>query len=135
MCKNKHFAEYRKIYFTVFAKYRKIYFHVFAEYRKICFAVFAEYRKIFQPNSTTNRSQIPQQNTAKRHNKIGISQPNATTNRSQKPQNFLKIFRRKRVTCCGDIDQSTSTKKLILEKCEALNKRFGGSAQAENYKN
>ena len=36
MCKNKHFAEYRKIYFTV----------------------FAEYRKIFQPNSTTKRSQM-----------------------------------------------------------------------------
>ena len=47
MCKNKHFAEYRKIYFTVFAEYRKIYF-----------TVFAEYRKIFQPNSTTKRSQM-----------------------------------------------------------------------------
>ena len=46
MCKNKHFAEYRKIYFSVFA-----------EYRKICFAIFAEYRKIFQPNATTKRSQ------------------------------------------------------------------------------
>lgn len=46
MCKNKYFAEYRKIYFPVFA-----------EYRKICFAVFAEYRKIFQPNATTKRSQ------------------------------------------------------------------------------
>ena len=34
MCKNKHFAEYRKIYFPV----------------------FAEYRKIFQPNATTKRS-------------------------------------------------------------------------------
>ena len=56
MCKNKHFAEYRKIYFPVFA-----------EYRKICFAVFAEYRKISQPNSTTKRSQTPQQNAAKRH--------------------------------------------------------------------
>ena len=41
MCENKHFAEYRKIYFPVFAKYRKIYF-----------PVFAEYRKIFQPNAT-----------------------------------------------------------------------------------
>lgn len=49
MCKNKYFAEYRKIYFPVFAKYRKI-----------CFAVFAEYRKISQPNSTTKRSQTPQ---------------------------------------------------------------------------
>ena len=47
MCKNKYFAEYRKIYFPVFA-----------EYRKICFAVFAEYRKIFQPNATTKRSQM-----------------------------------------------------------------------------
>ena len=47
MCKNKHFAEYHKIYFPVFA-----------EYRKICFAVFAEYRKIFQPNATTKRSQM-----------------------------------------------------------------------------
>ena len=47
MCKNKHFAEYRKIYFLVFA-----------EYRKICFAVFAKYRKIFQPNATTKRSQM-----------------------------------------------------------------------------
>ena len=47
MCKNKHFAEYRKIYFPVFA-----------EYRKICFAIFAEYRKIFQPNPTTKRSQM-----------------------------------------------------------------------------
>lgn len=46
MRKNKHFAEYRKIYFPVFA-----------EYRKICFAVFAEYRKILQPNATTKRSQ------------------------------------------------------------------------------
>ncbi len=46
MCKNKYFAEYRKIYFPVFA-----------EYRKICFAIFAEYRKIFQPNATTKRSQ------------------------------------------------------------------------------
>ena len=46
MCKNKHFAEYRKIYFPVFA-----------EYRKIHFPTFAEYRKIFQPNSTTKRSQ------------------------------------------------------------------------------
>ena len=36
MCKNKHFAEYRKIYFPV----------------------FAEYRKIFQPNSTTKLSQM-----------------------------------------------------------------------------
>lgn len=45
MCKNKHFAEYRKIYSPVFAKYRKIYF-----------TVFAEYRKIFQPNATTKRS-------------------------------------------------------------------------------
>lgn len=34
MCKNKYFAEYRKIYFPV----------------------FAEYRKIFQPNATTKRS-------------------------------------------------------------------------------
>ena len=33
MCKNKHFAEYRKIYFPVFAEYRKFYFPVFAEYR------------------------------------------------------------------------------------------------------
>lgn len=48
MCKNKHFAEYRKIYFPVFAKYRKIYFAVFAEYRKFS-------------------SQTPQQNAAKRH--------------------------------------------------------------------
>lgn len=47
MCKNKYFAEYRKIYFPVFA-----------EYRKICFAIFAEYRKIFQPNLTTKRSQM-----------------------------------------------------------------------------
>lgn len=77
MRKNKHFAEYRKIYFPVFA-----------EYRKICFAVFAEYRKIFQPNSTTKRSQTPQY--------------------------FSKVLRRKRVTCYGDIDQSTSTKILIL---------------------
>ena len=46
MCKNKHFAEYRKIYFPVFAKYRKIYF-----------PVFAEYRKIFQPNATIKCSQ------------------------------------------------------------------------------
>ena len=46
MCKNKHFAEYRKIYFPVFAEYRKIYF-----------TVFAEYRKIFQPNSTAKRRQ------------------------------------------------------------------------------
>ena len=46
MCKNKHFAEYRKIYFPVFAKYRKI-----------CFPVFAEYRKIFQPNATIKCSQ------------------------------------------------------------------------------
>lgn len=45
MCKNKHFAEYRKIYSPVFAEYRKIYF-----------TVFAEYRKIFQPNATTKRS-------------------------------------------------------------------------------
>ena len=35
MCKNKHLAEYRKIYLPVFAKYRKICFTVFAEYRKI----------------------------------------------------------------------------------------------------
>jgi hypothetical protein len=47
MRKNKHFAEYRKIYLPVFAKYRKI-----------CFAIFAEYRKIFQPNATTKRSQM-----------------------------------------------------------------------------
>jgi hypothetical protein len=47
MCKNKHFAEYRKICFAIFA-----------EYRKICFAIFAEYRKIFQPNATTKRSQM-----------------------------------------------------------------------------
>lgn len=47
MCKNKHFAEYRKIYFSIFA-----------EYRKICFTIFAEYRKIFQPNTTTKRSQM-----------------------------------------------------------------------------
>lgn len=47
MRKNKHFAEYRKIYFSIFA-----------EYRKICFAVFAKYRKIFQSNSTTKRSQM-----------------------------------------------------------------------------
>lgn len=47
MCKNKYFAEYRKIYFPVFA-----------EYRKICFTVFAEYREIFQPNATTKRSQM-----------------------------------------------------------------------------
>lgn len=47
MRKNKHFAEYRKIYFSIFA-----------EYRKICFAVFAKYRKIFQPNSTTKRRQM-----------------------------------------------------------------------------
>ena len=47
MCKNKHFAEYRKIYFPVFAEYRKIYF-----------PVFAEHRKIFQPNSTTKLSQM-----------------------------------------------------------------------------
>lgn len=47
MRKNKHFAEYRKIYLPVFAKYRKI-----------CFTVFAEYRKIFQPNTTTKRSQM-----------------------------------------------------------------------------
>ena len=92
MCKNKHFAEYRKIYFLVFAEYRKIYFHVFAEYRKICFAVFAEYRKIFQPNSTTKHSQTPQQNrdfSAKRHNK---SQPNATKfleNSSPQTRNLL----------------------------------------------
>ena len=110
MCKNKHFAEYRKIYFTVFAKYRKIYFAVFAEYRKICFAVFAEYRKIFQPNSTTKHSQTPQQNrhfpaefhkksaflsqtpqqiSAKRHNK---SQPKATKfleNSSPQTRNLL----------------------------------------------
>ena len=46
MCKNKHFAEYRKIYLPVFAKYRKI-----------CFTVFAEYRKIFQPNATIKCSQ------------------------------------------------------------------------------
>ncbi len=46
MCKNKHFAEYRKIYFPVFAEYHKIYL-----------PVFAEYRKIFQPNATTKRSQ------------------------------------------------------------------------------
>ena len=46
MCKNKHFAEYRKIYF-----------HVFAEYRKIHFPAFAEYRKIFQPNATIKCSQ------------------------------------------------------------------------------
>ncbi len=46
MCKNKHFAEYRKIYFPVFAEYRKIYF-----------PVFAEYRKIFQPNATIKCSQ------------------------------------------------------------------------------
>ena len=47
MCKNKHFAEYRKIYFPVFAEYRKIYS-----------LVFAEYRKIFQPISTTKRSKL-----------------------------------------------------------------------------
>ena len=47
MCKNKHFAEYRKIYFPVFAEYHKIYL-----------PVFAEYRKIFQPNATTKRSQM-----------------------------------------------------------------------------
>ena len=47
MCKNKHFAEYRKIYFPVFAEYRKFYS-----------PVFAEYRKILQPNSTTKRSQM-----------------------------------------------------------------------------
>ena len=47
MCKNKHFTEYRKIYFPVFAEYRKIYF-----------PVFAEYRKIFQPNSTAKRRQM-----------------------------------------------------------------------------
>lgn len=58
MRKNKHFAEYRKIYLPVFAKYRKICFTVFAEHRKIYFTVFAEYRKIFQPNSTTKRSQM-----------------------------------------------------------------------------
>ena len=46
MCKNKHFAEYRKIYFPVFAEYRQIYF-----------PVFAEYRKIFQPNATIKCSQ------------------------------------------------------------------------------
>ncbi len=46
MCKNKHFAEYRKIYLPVFAKYRKIYF-----------TVFAEYRKNFQPNATIKCSQ------------------------------------------------------------------------------
>ena len=46
MCKNKHFAEYRKIYFPVFAEYRKIYF-----------PVFAEYRKFFQPNATIKCSQ------------------------------------------------------------------------------
>ena len=46
MCKNKHFAEYRKIYFPVFAEYRKIYF-----------PAFAEYRKIFQPNATIKCSQ------------------------------------------------------------------------------
>ena len=46
MCKNKHFAEYRKIYFPVFA-----------EYRKIHFPAFAEYRKIFQPNATIKCSQ------------------------------------------------------------------------------
>ena len=46
MCKNKHFAEYRKIYFPVFAEYRKFYF-----------PVFAEYRKIFQPNATIKCSQ------------------------------------------------------------------------------
>ena len=46
MCKNKHFAEYRKIYSPVFAKYRKIYF-----------PVFAEYRKFFQPNATIKCSQ------------------------------------------------------------------------------
>ena len=47
MCKNKHFAEYRKIYLPVFAEYHKIYL-----------PVFAEYRKIFQPNATTKRSQM-----------------------------------------------------------------------------
>ena len=46
MCKNKHFAEYRKIYFPVFAEYRKFYF-----------PVFAEYRKFFQPNATIKCSQ------------------------------------------------------------------------------
>lgn len=46
MCKNKYFAEYRKIYFPVFAEYRKFYF-----------PVFAEYRKFFQPNATIKCSQ------------------------------------------------------------------------------
>ncbi len=48
MRKNKHFAEYRKIYLPVFAKYRKICFYRFCR--------------------------IPQNFPAKRHNK---TQPNA----------------------------------------------------------
>lgn len=47
MCKNKHFAEYRKIYFPVFAEYRKIY-------------------SPFLPNTAKFSSQMPQQNAAKR---------------------------------------------------------------------